>query len=107
MALTYPLAQGHDVVDGKPGIIRPSANNAASWPAGSIFSSVIEVWLWITAVVDSGVLTGRQVLPASVFSTLAAPSAQLPGSPNKYGYGLQVGDWRGLRVVGHSGSRSG
>lgn len=107
MAMTYPLAQGHDLVDGKPRIIRPSANNSASWPAGSIFSSVLELSLWIAAFVDSGVLDGRQVLPAAVFSTLAAPSAQLPGSPNKYGYGVQVGDWRGLRVVGHSGSRSG
>ena len=107
MALTYPLAQGHDVVDGKPRIIRPSANNAASWPAGSIFSSVIELSLWMSTFVDGGMLNGQQVLPATVFSTMAAPSSQPPGSPNKYGYGVAVGDWRGLTVVGHSGSRSG
>jgi CubicO group peptidase (beta-lactamase class C family) len=35
MAMTWPLAQGHDVQDGKPEVIRPAADNAATWPAGS------------------------------------------------------------------------
>ena len=35
IALTFPLAQGHDVFAGKQEIIRPAADNAASWPAGS------------------------------------------------------------------------
>jgi CubicO group peptidase (beta-lactamase class C family) len=107
MAMTYPLAQGHDFVDGKPQIIRPSANNSASWPAGSIFSNVIDLSRWMTAFVDRGLLNGQQVLPAAVFSTLASPKTAIPGATEKYGYGLQVGDWRGLHVVGHGGSRSG
>jgi CubicO group peptidase (beta-lactamase class C family) len=107
MAMTYPLAQGHDVVDGKPRIIRPTANNSASWPAGSIFSNVIELSRWVSAFLDGGMLDGRQVLPAAVFSTLAVPTAPIPGSTAKYGYGVQVSEWRGLREVGHAGSRSG
>ena len=107
MAMTYPLAQGHDVVDGKPQIIRPSANNSASWPAGSIFSNVNDLSRWITAFVNGGVVDGKQALPAAVFSTLATPRAAIPGSANKYGYGVQVGDWRGVQVVEHGGSRSG
>jgi CubicO group peptidase (beta-lactamase class C family) len=107
LAMTYPLSQGHDLIDGKPQIIRPSANNSASWPAGSIFSNVIDLSRWISAFVDAGVLNGQQVLPAAVFATLATPKTPIPGTPNKYGYGVQVGDWRGLQVVGHGGSRSG
>jgi CubicO group peptidase (beta-lactamase class C family) len=107
IAMTYPLAQGHDLVDGKLRIVRPSANNSASWPAGSIFSNVIELSRWISAFVDNGVLDGRQVLPAAVFSTVSTPRVEIPGWPNKYGYGVQVGDWRGLQVVEHGGSRSG
>jgi CubicO group peptidase (beta-lactamase class C family) len=107
VAMTYPLAQGHDLIDGKLQIIRPSANNAASWPAGSIFSSAVELSRWISAFVDGGVVDGRPVLPAAVFSTLATPKTAIPGSTNKYGYGVQVGEWRGLRVVEHGGSRSG
>ena len=37
VAMTYPLAQGHEEAPQGPRVIRPAANNAASWPAGSIF----------------------------------------------------------------------
>lgn len=107
IAMTYPLAQGHDLVNGKPQIIRPTANNAASWPAGSIFSNVLDLSRWITAFVDGGMLDDKQALPASVFSTLATPHAAIPGSSNKYGYGVTLVEWRGLQVVQHGGSRSG
>jgi len=107
VAMTYPLAQGHDLVDGKPRIIRPSANNAASWPAGSIFSSVMDLSRWMMTFVNGGVLDGRQVIPAGVFTTISAPRAAIPGAVNRYGYGVQVGTWRGLPMVEHGGSRSG
>jgi CubicO group peptidase (beta-lactamase class C family) len=41
VAMTYPLAQGHATAGkGPPAVIRPAANNAATWPAGSLFSTV-------------------------------------------------------------------
>lgn len=107
VAMTYPLAQGHDVAGGKPHIIRPTANNAASWPAGSIFTSVMDVSRWMIAFVNGGQVGGAQVLPAAMFTTLSTPHAKIPGSTNHYGYGVQVGRWRGLDVVEHGGSRSG
>jgi len=107
MAMTYPIAQGHDVVDGRPQIIRPAADNSASWPAGSIFSNVVDLSRWMTAFVNGGRLDGEQVLPAALFSTLATPRAVVPGATNQYGYGVRVGEWRGLQVVEHGGSRSG
>lgn len=107
VAMTYPLAQGHDVVGGKPQIIRPTANNAASWPAGSIFTSVMDVSRWMMAFVNGGQVGGAQILPATMFATLAVPRSTIPGSTNRYGYGVQVGTWRGLDVVEHGGSRSG
>lgn len=107
MAMTYPLAQGHDLVNGQPQIIRPAANNSASWPAGSIFSNVIDLSRWLTAFVNEGRVGGEQVLPASLFTTLAAPRAVIPGATNQYGYGVQVGEWSGLQVVEHGGSRAG
>ena len=107
VAMTYPLAQGHDVVNGKPQIIRPTANNTASWPAGSIFSNVIDLSRWITAFVSSGMIDDKQALPAAVFAKLATPHAPIPGSDGKYGYGVTLADWRGLPVVQHGGSRSG
>ena len=107
IAMTYPMAQGHDLVNGKAQIIRPTANNTASWPAGSIFSSVIDLSRWITAFLEGGMLEDRQALPSTVFSRLATPHAAIPGSSDKYGYGVALVDWRGLPVVQHGGSRSG
>jgi CubicO group peptidase (beta-lactamase class C family) len=107
VAMTYPLAQGHDLVNGKPQIIRPTANNTASWPAGSIFSNVIDLSRWITAFVSGGMVDDKQALPPAVFATLASPHADIPGSTSKYGYGVTLTEWRGLPVVQHGGSRSG
>jgi CubicO group peptidase (beta-lactamase class C family) len=107
IAMTYPMAHGHDLVNGKAQIIRPTANNTASWPAGSIFSNVIDLSRWITAFLEGGMLDDRQALPSTVFSTLASPHAVIPGSSDKYGYGLTLVEWRGLPVVQHGGSRSG
>ncbi len=107
MAMTYPMAQGHELAEGKMAIIRPAANNSASWPAGSIFSNVMDLSRWMTAFVNGGQIGGAQVLPASMFAQLTTPRSTIPGVANKYGYGVQVGSWRGLDVVEHTGSRAG
>lgn len=107
IAMTYPLAQGHEIADGKPRIIRPAADNSASWPAGSIYSNVMDLSRWMMAVVDSGQLGGAAALPAGVFEVMTTPRAEIPGLANRYGYGVQVGDWRGVPVIEHGGSRSG
>lgn len=107
VAMTYPLAQGHDVADGKATVIRPFADNAASWPAGSIFSNVRDLSRFVMAFVGGGTLEGKAVLPAKVISTVSTPAAKVPGGDRHYGYGLSLGTYRGLRLVEHGGSRSG
>lgn len=106
-AMTYPLAQGHDLVSGAPKIIRPAANNAASWPAGSLYSNVIDLSRWMIAFLNEGLVDGEQRLPSSLFRTLTTPHADIPGATAKYGYGVRTDMWRGLGMVEHTGSRSG
>jgi CubicO group peptidase (beta-lactamase class C family) len=105
MAMTYPLAQGHEAVP--PKVIRPAADNAGNWPAGSMFSSVLDLSRWVIAFLHDGQLEGKQVLSPSLIATMSAPHASLPGSQNKYGYGLQLGTYRGVKLIEHGGSRSG
>jgi CubicO group peptidase (beta-lactamase class C family) len=109
MAMTYPLSQGHDAVrGGSPAVIRPFADNSASWPAGSMFSSVADVSRFIIAFMNNGKLDGKQVLLPAVISKLSSAQTTVPGNPDrKYGYGLMTGNYRGVRVAEHSGSRSG
>jgi CubicO group peptidase (beta-lactamase class C family) len=107
LAMTYPLAQGHELFGGRLQIIRPAANNAASWPAGSIFSNVIDLSRWMMAFLNEGVIDGEQRLPASLFRALVTPQATIPGVAAKYGYGIRTETWRGLDLVEHTGSRAG
>lgn len=107
MAMTWPLAQGHEVRDGKPAIIRPAANNASGWPAGSIFSSVLDLSRFVIAFMNDGMLDGKRVLPSRLREILSSPHAEIPGSNDHYGYGLDLATAEGIRWLQHGGSRAG
>ncbi|HYP25606.1 MAG TPA: serine hydrolase [Blastocatellia bacterium] len=104
-AMTYPMSLGHNSEGGKPpAIIRPFFNNTAMWPAGSIFSNVLDLSRFAIALMNGGKLEGRQALPASVAAKLPARHALMPGDPDvSYGYGLLSFNDRGVRVVMHGG----
>jgi len=109
VAMTYPLAQGHNAA-GKsaPTVVRPFADNAASWPAGSMFTNVLDLSRFIIAFMNGGKLEGKQVLSPRVIAKLSTPQVSIPSDQNaKYGYGLMITSYRGVRVVEHGGSRSG
>ena len=105
LALTFPLAQGHEGVP--PKIIRPAANNAGNWPAGSMYSSALDLSRWVIAFLNGGQLEGKQVLSPSLIATMTTPRAKIPGSSNHYGYGLTLATQRGVKLVEHGGARSG
>jgi CubicO group peptidase (beta-lactamase class C family) len=108
MAMTWPLAQGHDVSGrDKPRVVRPFADNAGNWPAGSMFSSVNDLSRFVIAFMNGGRIEGKQVLSPSLIKQLSSPQSDQPGSEWKYGYGLAIGKNRGVRLVEHSGARSG
>lgn len=90
MAMTYPLAQGHGGVPAK--IIRPAADNAGNFPAGLMFSNVNDLSRWLIAFMNGGKLEGKQVLSPSVIALMTTPHANIPGSDDKYGYGLELNE---------------
>jgi len=98
-AMTYPLAQGHE--GGK--VARPAANNASGWPAGSLFSSARDLAQWCIALLHGG----RGVLPPTVIARMGTGHVEVPGSELRYGYGLRVGQHRGVRMWDHAGNRLG
>jgi CubicO group peptidase (beta-lactamase class C family) len=109
VAMTYPLAQGHNAVgQAAPTVARPFADNAASWPAGSMFTNVLDLSRFIIAFMNGGKLEGKQVLAPQVIAKLSTPQVSIPSDPNaRYGYGLMISNYRGVRIVEHGGSRSG
>jgi CubicO group peptidase (beta-lactamase class C family) len=107
VAMTYPLAQGHDEAPAGPAIIRPIANNAASWPAGSIFSSVEDLSRFVIAFMNGGRIGQEHVLLPAVIARLSQPNVTIPGSDASYSYGLEIAKFRGVDVIRHGGSRAG
>jgi len=107
LAMTWPLALGHETRDGKPAIVRPQADNAGTWPAGQMYSSVPELARFTTALLDGGRLEGEQVLSPTLIKKLTSPHVPRPGDDDHYGYGLSVGKERGVTIWQHGGSRTG
>ena len=108
-AMTYPLAQGHNS-SGKsaPTVARPFADNSASWPAGSMFTNVLDLSRFVIALMNGGRIEGKQVLAPGVVAKLSTPQVSIPSDPAaKYAYGLMISNYRGVRIVEHGGSRSG
>jgi len=104
LAMTYPLALGHNLQDERPVVIRPAFNNVAMWPAGSIFSSANELARWTMALMNDGRLEEKQVLPPGLFAKLAGEHVSMPGEPAvHYGYGVLNFKDRGVRLVMHGG----
>ncbi len=104
LAMTYPLANGHAIENGKPTIIRPFFNNVAMWPAGSVFSNAHDLSRWVIAFLNEGKLDGKQILPASLPSQMATPRIPVPGETDSYyAYGLTTFKFKGMQFVGHGG----
>jgi CubicO group peptidase (beta-lactamase class C family) len=108
VAMTYPLAQGHEAPPALPArIARPAADNAASWPAGSIFSNTQDLSRFVIAFLNDGRLEGKQVLDPKVIAQLSSAHSRYPDSQESYGYGLTIRDARGVHILEHGGSRMG
>jgi CubicO group peptidase (beta-lactamase class C family) len=107
MAMTRPLSQGHDLVNGKVSVLRPAPDNAANWPAGSVFSNLSDLSRFVIAAMNEGKLDGKQVLSPKVVRALTTPHAAAPGWQTRYGYGLDVQESDGVLVWTHGGARAG
>jgi CubicO group peptidase (beta-lactamase class C family) len=108
MAMTFPLSQGHDaLVNGKSSVIRPFGDNAEGWPDGFMFSNLNDLARFTIAFMNSGRIDGKQVLLPSVITKLSTPSTNLCSrfgfGDGKYGYGLFIHDYRGVRLLWHAG----
>lgn len=113
MAMTYPLAQGHDIVPGQTNlsVVRPFADDARFWANGGVFTSIVDYSRFAVAFLNDGKLEGKQALSPAVIAKLSAPHVEMPGGNAaehpRHGYGLNIRDYRGVRVLQHGGLRVG
>ena len=113
MAMTYPLAQGHDVPAGQanPIVVRPFADDARYWAAGGVFTSVEDFARFAIALLNDGRIVGAQSIVPGVVKKLSSPHVHPPtGKADErpaHGYGLNIREHRGVRVLQHGGARIG
>lgn len=83
-------------------------------PAGAVNSSAVEMLAYIQMHLDGGIFAGRRHLSAESSALMQRPHSTIPGDskhgevgPSSYGLGLQVGSYRGRRMVTHGGGVDG
>jgi CubicO group peptidase (beta-lactamase class C family) len=103
-AMTWPLAVGHRRdKEGKVTVVRPLANDARLWPAGTLYSSANEMARLLRALVSAGRVDGKQALPAGLVAQMAREVAEVPTTGQQYGLGLFRTDGK----YGHGGTMTG
>ncbi len=108
IAMTFPLAQGHDNYGKeRPVVVRPIADHAGTWPSGSLYSSASDLVRFVIAFMNGGKIEERQILAPAVIAKLSTPYIEIPGTSRSYGYGLIINEYRGVRLLRHGGGRLG
>ncbi|HEX5504460.1 MAG TPA: serine hydrolase domain-containing protein [Thermomicrobiales bacterium] len=106
VALTYPLAQGHELAeDGALRVRHRAADNAAQYPAAFAYSTALDLANFALLHLGGGRFGGERVLtPASVAAMHEPHAARGEGPGTAYGLTFFLDDFRGRRKVGHPGS---
>jgi CubicO group peptidase (beta-lactamase class C family) len=113
------VATTHAKVDGVLKIVKPSTNDNTN-PAGGINSCAEDMAKWMLVLLSNGRLAdGTRLFSERTYrelTTLVTPIPSPPPSPellalksnfNGYALGLRVKDYRGLKVITHTGGLAG
>lgn len=104
-AMTWPLAVGHRI--GRDGaattVVRPLANDARLWPAGTIYSTASEMARFTIALLNDGMVDGKQAIPKGVASTMRTAVVDIPTVGERYGQGMFIR----ATNAGHDGTMTG
>ncbi len=105
MAVTHPMAMGYiGRASENLTVLRPFQEYATEWPSGFLFSNVLDMARYATAMMNNGTLDGRQVLSPEVIKEMCTPHADMAEGNISYGYGLMMHSYRGVDVVEHEGN---
>lgn len=73
-------------------------------PAGSMYSTVLDLSRFMSAAFRGGAGEGGQVVTPETLEAMWEPQFTEPGATGGYGFGFAVGDWNGRRHLGHGGA---
>src|SRR6266550_2098075 len=113
------IASGHALVNGVQRVTpREGTPRETTAPAGAIQSSVADLATWMIFQLGDGTFQGKRILSAEAMNEMRSLQIVIPGSEafraarqiryfGGYGLGWQVMDYRGNRMLWHSGSGDG
>lgn len=104
LAMTYQLAQGHEVSGvAAPIVVRPFVDNAIFRADSMMLTTLNDLTRFAIAFMNGGKVEGRQILSPSVIERMSTPVARVHGTnvleTGGYSYGTLVYDYRGVRVL--------
>ncbi len=73
-------------------------------PAGSMYSTVLDLSQFMSTVFRGGVGAGGRVLEAGTLEEMFEPQFTEPGAASGYGFGFAVSEMDGRRHLGHGGA---
>lgn len=93
-------------------LARPvSGQSEALGPAGTIYSSVEDMGHWMVAIINKGMVNGKQVIPAEAITQTTIPliisdrTGRWPELSNGlYGMGRIMQSYKGIKIHMHTGS---
>ncbi|MBI3970871.1 MAG: beta-lactamase family protein [Chloroflexi bacterium] len=108
VAMTYPLAQVHDLLDDGTMCVQHRAHdNTSQYPCGLLFSTALDLANFALLHLHAGRFRDRQILsPASVAQMHAIQALDYTPWNGAYGLTFHVGTYKGVRRVGHDGGES-
>ncbi|HPJ85257.1 MAG TPA: serine hydrolase domain-containing protein [Methanothrix sp.] len=107
MAVTYPMSLGYiGDESGNVTVMRPFEEYVFMWPAGFLFSNVLDMAKFAEALMNNGSLDDKQVLSPQIINEMFTPHADLLSvyPDASYGYGTMMYNYRGMDVVEHGGN---
>jgi CubicO group peptidase (beta-lactamase class C family) len=85
-AVTWPFSQGHVGAAGAPPqLVRPILTDARHLPSTFLWASAEDIARLAIAVMNHGIIDGRQAIDPAVIETIVKPRMAFPGATNVFG----------------------
>ena len=113
------IASGHALINGVQRVTpREGTPRETTAPAGAIQSSAADLATWMIFQLGDGTFQGKRILSAEAMNEMHSPQIIIPANEafrtarqvkyfGGYGLGWQVMDYRGNRILWHSGAGDG
>jgi len=77
--------------------------NRKHGPSSTMYSNVLDISRWAMANLNKGILGGERIVDTQAYDLMWAPRAVIPGEEQNIGLGWFLGNYEGMKTVGHEG----